>query len=152
MSAIDKLNQGTPSAASLIPFYDSANGRDASCSVTALAALILSGLSSVGFATQYASPNATGFAITVQPPIAGAPMWLLITPTAGFAAQTINLPIGVDGQEVLVNCTQSVTTLTVAGALVGAANQPVNGAPTTLAANGFFRMKFSGVSGSWYRV
>lgn len=150
--AIEKLNQGTPTAASLVPFYDSANGRDASCSVTALAALILAGLSSVGFATQYASPNVSGFAVTVQPPSAGTPVWLLITPTAGFAAQTINLPIGVDGQEVLVNCTQAVTTLTVTGALVGVTNQPVNGAPTTLAANGFFRLKFSGVNGSWYRV
>ena len=59
--AIEKLNQGTPTVGSSIPFYDSNNGRDARCSVTELAALILAGLSSMGFATQYAAPNISGY-------------------------------------------------------------------------------------------
>jgi len=151
--AIEKLNQGTPTAASLIPFYDALNGRDAACSVTQLATLILAGLTSVGFGTQYASPNASGYAVTVNPPTSGTPMWLLLTPVADYANLTLNLPVGADGQEVLVSSTHAVTgTLTTTGALVGAATQPVNGAPATLAANGFFRLKFSGISGSWYRV
>jgi hypothetical protein len=32
--AIEKLNQGTPSASSLVPFYDPSSGRDAACSIT----------------------------------------------------------------------------------------------------------------------
>lgn len=151
--AIEKLNQGTPTVASLVPFYDAVNGRDAAMSVTQLQTLILAGLSSVGFVTQYASPNISGYAVTVTPPAAGTPVWLLLTPTAGYANLTINLPIGVDGQEVLVSTTQAVTgALTVTGATVGAGAQPVNGAPATLAANGFFRLKFNGVNSAWYRV
>lgn len=153
MSAILNLNQGTPTVGSSIPFSDPAQGMDQRCSITQLAALVLGTLSSVGFSTQFASPNISGFAVTVTPASPGVPMWLLLTPVAGYANLTINLPIGVDGQEVLVSSTQAVTgALTVTGALVGAANQPVNGAPATLTANGFFRMKFSGVSASWYRV
>lgn len=150
---IQNLNQGTPTVAASVPFWDPVNGCDARCSITQLAALILCTLSSSGFATQYASPNASGYAVTVSPPTAGMPVWLLLTPLASYANLTINLPVGVDGQEVLVNSTQAVTgALTVTGALVGASNQPVNGAPTTLTANGFFRLKFNAVNGSWYRV
>lgn len=151
--AIEKLNQGTPSLSSSIPFYDDANGRDARCSITELAALILAGLSATGFVVQYSAPNVSGFAVTVSPPTTGSPVWLLLTPTASFANLTINLPAGTAGQEVLVNTTQAVTgALTVTGATVGASAQPVNGAPATLAANGFFRLKFDAVNGSWYRV
>lgn len=151
--AIQNLNQGTPSVASLIPFYDQANGRDASCSVTQLAALILAGLTASGFVTQYAAPNVSGYVVAVAPPTAGSPVWLLLTPVADYAALTINLPAGVDGQEVLVCSTHAVTAaLTVTGATVGAGAQPVNGAPGTLAAGGFFRLKFNAVNGSWYRV
>jgi hypothetical protein len=46
-----------------------------------------------------------------------------------------------------VNTTQAVTALTVAGN-----GATVNGAPTTLAANGFFRIRFDAVLDVWYRV
>ena len=152
--AIQNLNQGTPTGSSLVPFFDQSSGRDASCSVTQLAAVILATLATTGgFASQYAAPNVSGFAITVNPPESGVPVWLLITPVADYADLTINLPVGVDQQEVLVCSTHAVTgALTVTGALVGAANQPVNGAPATLTAGGFFRLKFDGVNTSWYRV
>jgi len=48
---------------------------------------------------------------------------------------------------VLVNCTQAVTTLTINGN-----GATVTGAPTTLAANAFFRLRFEAVAGVWYRV
>jgi hypothetical protein len=79
-------------------------------------------------------------------------MWLALTPTGTIASLTVVLPIGSDGQEVLVSTTQALTSLTVTGATVGASPQPVNGAPTTMAANAFFRLRFDGVSSSWYRV
>ena len=47
----------------------------------------------------------------------------------------------------MVSCTQAVTTLTVSGN-----GSTVNGAPTTLAANGFFRLRYDGVFKAFYRV
>lgn len=151
--SIERLNQGTPVGNSLIPFFDVTNGRDAAASLNAFIAVILDGLSSSGLTTQYAAPNASGYTVTISPPDTGVSMWLLSTPLAGYAALTILLPVGADGQEVLVSSTQAVSgTLTVTGATVGASPQPVNGAPSTLAANGFFRLRFDGVHSSWYRV
>lgn len=151
--SIERLNQGTPVGNSLIPFFDVTNGRDAAASVNTFKSVILQDINSSGLTTQYASPNASGYTITVSPPDTGVSMWLLSTPLAGYAALTINLPVGADGQEVLVSSTQAVSgTLTVTGATVGASPQPVNGAPGTLAANGFFRLRFDGVHSSWYRI
>jgi hypothetical protein len=76
---------------------------------------------------------------------------LILTPLAGYAAGTITLPAKatlVDKQEVLVNCTQAVTTLTIG--LNGATGAV--GAPTTLAANAFFRLMYDAVTSNWYRV
>lgn len=101
-----------------------------------------------GKVTQYASPSATAF--NVQIAQGSDSIWLILTPTAGFAAGTITLPLVslcVDKQEVLVNCTQSVTTLTI-----GNGGATVTGAPTTLAANAFFTLRFDAVSSTWYRV
>ena len=93
---------------------------------------------------QYAAPSATGFTVTV----ANGDAWLILTPTAGFAAGTINLPTNrTAGQRVQVICTQAVTALTVSG--VGTT---VTGAPTTLAANAFFTMAFDAVLAAWFRV
>jgi len=96
--------------------------------------------------TQYAAPSATGFSVQVQ----DGPTWLVLTPGAGYAAGTLVLPAvgGVEnGQELLVNCTQSVGTLTVSGN-----GATVTGAPTALSANGFFRLRFDSVVSVWHRV
>ena len=103
------------------------------------------------FLTQYAVPSSTGFNVTVGNSNPGKNIHLILTPTAGFAAGTITLPIAnssIDKQEVLVNCTQQVTTLTVA--LNGAV--AVTGAPASLAADDFFRLKFDLQTQTWYRV
>jgi hypothetical protein len=148
---INQLSQGAPSQASQIPFYDETNGQDRRASLTAIAAIIQDQLSPpAGFVTQYAAPNATGQTTLVAPPTDGASVWLLMTPLAGYAAHTITLPLQascIDGQEILVNTTQLVTALTVSGN-----GSTVNGAPTTLAANAFFRLRFDGVVKAWYRV
>lgn len=148
---IERLNQGTIAAASSLPFWDPTNGVDRRASVSELATLLQGLLTSSGLITQYAAPNATGFSVTIAPPLNGASMFLLLTPAATYAAGTITLPAQatcVDGQELLVTCTQIVTSLTVAGN-----GSTVNGAPTTLAAaNAFFRLRFDGVLKAWYRV
>jgi hypothetical protein len=97
---------------------------------------------------QYFAPSATGWTVALSTESASA--WLIITPTAGFATGSITMPAVInakEGQEVLVNCTQSVGALTVLG---NGAN--VIGAPTSLAANGFFLMKFEPILKNWYRV
>ena len=53
-----------------------------------------------------------------------------------------------DGTEVLVTSTQIITTFTLAAN--GASN--TYGAPTTMAANAFFRMRFHLATNSWYRI
>jgi len=97
---------------------------------------------------QYSAPSATGFSVTVAEPSKSS--WLVLTPAAGYAAGTIVLPpvAGViEGQELLVNCTQSVAALTVSGN-----GATVIGAPTALSANDFFTLKFEPVLKYWYRV
>lgn len=100
------------------------------------------------FTPQYSAPSATGFSVQITD--GSDNIHLILTPVAGYAAGTIVLPLlanCVDGQEVLVNCTQAVTTLTVSGN-----GSTVTGAPTTLAANAFFRLRFDDVTNTWYRV
>lgn len=151
MSSIQRLPTSTPTSAAQIPFNDPGNGRDARASLADFAEALQALLSPpAGFITQYAAPNTTGFNVAIAPPTDGASVYLLLTPAAAYAAGTITLPaqaLCIDGQELLVSCTQAVTTLTVAGG-----GSTVNGAPTTLAANGFFRLRFDGVFKAWYRV
>lgn len=152
MGAIANLNQGALSSASQIPFGDQNNGVDRRASVAELAAVLSSLLGSSGssLVTQYAAPAATGFNVQIAPPSDGVSVYLLLTPVAGYAAGTITLPAQAlckDGQMLQVSTTQAVTALTVAGN-----GSTVNGAPTTLAANAFFTLRFDGVFKAWYRV
>lgn len=94
--------------------------------------------------TQYAAPSATAFSVQIG---AGS-VWLVLTPTGGFADGEIVLASSPeDKDEVLVNCTQAVTTFVVDGN-----GATVTGAPTTLTANDFFRLRFEAVTSTWYRV
>lgn len=93
--------------------------------------------------SQFAVPL-TGTTVTV----ATGDTWLLITPAGTLAALTVALPTDrTDGQIVRVTSSQILTSLTVSGA-----GTTVTGAPTTLAANGFFTMAYNGTLNAWYRV
>lgn len=149
---IKDLNQGTLTTASQIPFYDPSNGQDRRASVSSLTTLVALSLpaSADGFVTQYAAPAALGFGVIIAPPQNGESVFLLLTPTGAFATGGVTLPAQatcVDGQEFLLTTTQAVTTFTVLGN-----GSTVNGAPATLAANAFFRLRFDGVFKAWYRV
>lgn len=153
MSAIDKLSRvSTLTTADLIALFSNSLGNDAAATLGTLLTFLQSQLSVAGvLVTQYSSPNATGFTVLIAPPVAGQSIFLLLTPLAGYATGTITLPAQatcLDGQEVLVTTTQLVTALTVGGNGATA----VNGAPTTLAANAFFRMRYDAIAKSWYRV
>ena len=144
LNAVDSL-----SASDLVPVYSSSNGDARKASLSVIAEYVQSTITVADDkVTQYAAPSATAF--TVQVNDDNQNVWLVLTPTGGFAAGTIKLPSlanTIDRQEVLVNCTQAVTALTVNG---NGAN--VTGAPTTLAANAFFRLRFEAVTDTWYRV
>lgn len=135
------------SASDLLAVFSTANGDARKASLSTLAAFLETLLDQPsGFQTQYFAPNATGFAVTVSPAVEGANVWLLMTPNAGYAAGTITLPsVPHDGQEVRVSSTQAVTALTVNGGTI-------NGAPTALAANGFFKLAYDGTLNAWFRV
>lgn len=102
-----------------------------------------------GYITQYSAPSATAFTVAITD--SQNSIHLILTPTAGFATGTITLPAAsnaLDGQMVLVNCTQPVTTLTIGSNGATA----VTGAPTTLAGNAYFTLKFDRVTQTWYRI
>jgi hypothetical protein len=103
---------------------------------------------SSGLVIQYSAPSATGFSVQVND--ASSDVWLVLTPLAGYATGTLVLPAVAhctSGQRIIVNTTQAVTTLTITGN-----GSSVTGAPTTLAANAFFELKWEPVLKTWYRV
>lgn len=154
MTTINKLTAVSPATAGMnIAVYSPTNGDARRISVSDLLAYMQANLTFTAagvaeFAAQYAAPNATAF--NVQITDGSDNVWLRLTPTGAFAAGTVTLPAlanAVANQEVLVNCTQAVTALTVDGN-----GATVTGAPTTLAANDFFRLKYDDVTSTWYRV
>lgn len=146
LSAVSTVSDGD-----LLPLFVTSSGDARKMALSVLKAYMQSALTAGGgFMTQYSAPAATGFSTTIAPVASGGNVFLLLTPVAGYAAGTIVLPPQancIDGQEVLVSCTQAVTTLTVSGN-----GSTVNGAPTTLAANAFFKLRYDGVFKAWYRV
>lgn len=152
MSTINQLCAvATLNGSDLVPIYSSGNGDARKASMTVIAAFIQSLLTAAGgMMTQYFAPNATGYSVTVNPETDGQSVWLLMTPTAGFATGTVILPAlaeCVDGQQVRITSTQAVPAFTVNGN-----GATVNGAPASLVANGFITFQYNGVFQSWYRI
>jgi hypothetical protein len=129
--------------------YSISNGDDRRCPASVVATYLEGKITSVDDkVTQYASPSATAFTVTLTD--SSVSLWLVLTPTGTFATGTIKMPSvanATDKQEILVNCTQIVTALTL-----DANGGTVTGAPATLAANSFFKLRFDGVAKVWYRV
>lgn len=150
MPTINQLNQVTQLYSSdQMPIYSNANGDARKASLNQLLQFIETSFAPPSFTNQVVAPSASGFNIAVAD--SGNNVWLIMNPLAGYAAGTITLPAvanAVDGQEIMVNSTQAVTALTVNGNGAVA----VNGAPTALTANAFFKMRFYGIQKTWYRV
>ncbi len=128
--------------------YSPNNGDARRLPVSALLAYFQQTFASPTLATNIYTPG-TGFNLAVPTPV--AQQWMLIQPAGTLAAGTVTLPLNTqtpDGAEVLVTTTQIITAFTLA--LNGAS--AANGAPTTLAANGFFRMRFVLSTNAWYRI
>lgn len=148
--AIEKLNTGTATGASQVPFYDPTNGQDRRASLLELAAVIQELLGAADdYISAYETPG-TGDTVSILPFQAGGSVLMLLTPLATLATLTVQLPLKDQcqhGQELLLHSTQIVTALTVDANGAG-----ISGAPTTLAAGGFFRLRFDAVNEAWYRI
>jgi hypothetical protein len=138
---VDSINNSTL-------FAVNQNGLDFNCTAAVVADFIQENTTlGDGKVIQYASPIS---ASTVAISGTNNSVWLVLTPTGTLASLTILLPqvAGcVENQEILVNSTQTLTSLTVN--LNGATG---SGVPTSVSANGFFRLRFEPVLKKWYRV
>lgn len=124
-------------------------GRWYSAALSTLLTYFSANIAAGTYTTQYAAPSATGFSVSLT--ARTTDIWLVLTPVAGYAAGTIVLPAATssyDKQHISVNCTQSVTTLTISANGATA----VTGAPTALAANGYFTLRYDAATSTWYRV
>jgi len=145
MTTINRLSAtDTLAGGDLFPVYKASQSDARKVAASVLLTYINENATISGVQTaQYAAPSATAFTVTVG----AGDVWLILTPTGTFADGTIALPDGpADGDTVTVNCTQIVTALVVSSA------KTVTGAPTALAANGFFTMRYDAVGGAWYRI
>jgi hypothetical protein len=137
------------SGANQIPVYDQNNGDARKMSVSALLQYFQATFAAPTVATNLFTPG-TGFNVAVPTPVSEQ-QWMVIQPAGTLASGTITLPLNTgtpDGTEVLVTTTQQITAFTLA--LNGASN--AYGAPSTLAAQDFFRMRFYQATNSWYRI
>jgi hypothetical protein len=132
-----------------LPIYVPNNGDARKVSVSQLLAYFQTDFAAPTVATSLYTPGA-GFNITVPTPVSQQ-QWMVIQPASTLASGTVTLPLNTgtpDGTQLLVTTTQIVTAFTLA--LNGASS--AFGAPTTLAANAFFTMRFYQATNSWYRV
>ena len=132
-----------------VPVYSPNNGDARRLPISQLLAYFQQTFASPALATNVYTPG-TGFNLTVPTPVADQ-QWMLLQPAGTLATGTVTLPLNTqtpDGTEVLITTTQVITTFTLA--LNGASN--AFGAPATLAANDFFRVRFVQSTNSWYRI
>jgi hypothetical protein len=150
MPTINQLSPLTQvSGGDQLPIYVPNNGDARRVSISQLLQYFQQTFAAPTVATNLYTPG-TGFNITVPTPTSEQ-QWMILQPAGTLAAGTVTLPLNTgvpDGTQVLVTTTQIITSFTLA--LNGAA--AAFGAPTTLAANAFFTMRFYQVTNSWYRV
>ena len=92
------------------------------------------------------TPGATGFSLAIADALTN--IWVIIKPLAAYAAGTLVLPATpYDRQSVEANSTQAITALTI-----NPNGKTLLGGPTTLAANGVFRVRYDAATLTWYRV
>ena len=132
-----------------VPVYSPNNGDSRRLPISSLLQYFQQTFASPTLATNVYTPG-IGFNQAVPTPVA-AQQWMLIQPAGTLAAGTITLPLNTgtpDGTEVLITTTQQITAFTLAPN--GAA--AVYGAPSTLAAEDFFRVRYVLSTNSWYRI
>jgi hypothetical protein len=132
-----------------VPVYSPNNGDARRLPISSLLQYFQQTFASPTLATNVYTPG-TGFNLSVPTPVA-AQQWMLIQPAGTLASGTITLPLNTgtpDGTEVLITTTQQITAFTLA--LNGAA--AAFGAPSTLSAEDFLRVRYYANTNSWYRI
>lgn len=141
---VDQLSSGDQ-----IPVYNVNNGDARRASMNTLLAFFQQQFASPTLSTNVYTPG-TGFNIAAPTPVS-AQQWILMQPAGTLASGTVTLPLNTqtpDGTEILVTTTQQITSFTLA--LNGATAE--YGAPSTMAAEDNFRMRFVTSTNSWYRI
>lgn len=141
LTSVDEVVSGD-----FIPVYSTKNGEARKCSLDNLVESISAKLATGdGKVTVYNAPTAGS---TLELDDNSDSYWVILTPAGTIASMTLSLPAAtaaIHDQEILVNTTQTITTLAHSGGTTV-------GAPTTLSAGGFYRLRFDGVLKTWYRV
>lgn len=131
-----------------LPVYSSANGDARKLSLTALISYFQNNFTNTSKIATITTP-ADGFTLTVQQD--GQSRWEILKPTGALATGTIVLPapgVAADGQEILVTTSLQIASLTINGNGATA----VFGAPSVLAAEDNFTLRYNQLSTSWYKV
>lgn len=145
LSSIDSIASGDT-----IPVYDADNGDARKASFTQVYDYIAAQLTGKKdeLTAQYEAPT-TGSTVSITDSSAG--IWLILTPAGTLANLEIKFPSlanCVQGQEVVINCTQILTALTWDGN-----GSSVVGEPSTFAAaDAYIKFKFDSVLSTWYRI
>jgi hypothetical protein len=143
LSALNSLSAGDN-----ILVYAPGEGDTRRASLTTLLSFIEANFANPDYTTQISAPTSSGF--NLQLGAQTESLFLIINPTGAFAAGTITLPAVAscyDGQEILVACSQVVSTLTILGN-----GATIIGAPGALSAGGFFTIRFNRLQLSWYTL
>jgi hypothetical protein len=128
--------------------FKQANGDNRKVAALVLLAYMQANLSLPFFTTQYKSPSVSGETISVTD--SGIDIHLLLTPTDGFATMVIVLPLlstSVDKQEILVTSSKQITSLTI-----NPNGATVSGEPSSMIADGFFKLRYDFLNTTWRRV
>lgn len=134
-----------------VPLYSPTQRDTRKATLPQIAAYVQAKNEGIPDETVYNLPtDGNSFTVTALPTTQGAGVWVQLAPTAPVSVATVILP-GLDDratdQEVLVTCTQAISTLAVNGN-----GGTVRGAPGSLVANGFFTLRYDSINNTWYRV
>jgi hypothetical protein len=143
LSALNSLSAGDN-----ILVYAPGEGDTRRASLTTLLSFIEANFADPDYVTQINAPTFSGFNLQIGAQTQS--LFLIINPTAPFAAGTITLPPVAscfDGQEILVVSSQIIAALTV-----NDNGATLIGAPGALGAGGFFTIRFNSLQATWYAI
>ena len=150
-NTINKQTAVTPELSDLIVIWDTGNGSTRRTSLSYLLSLFQDNLTFTDLSptTQYSAPL-TGTTVAITD--GSDDIHLILTPAGTIATLTITLPLNtnlVDKQEIIVNSTQIVTTLTIDSNSATLSGTEASWLDT---ANNYFTLKYDLTLDTWYRI
>ena len=148
MPTINQLSStDTLSGNDLAVIYSANNGDDRKISITNFLNYFKESFTAPDFITTItAAVNGQTVSMTDD----STNQWALLSPAGTIATATIVFPIStglVDGQEIIVTSSQTITALTINGN-----GSTVSGGPTTIGATSPMKMKYNVLTTSWHKV